>query len=148
MRVILIAPKCGANELWTGSGTLEFFRFALPSPGDISTLDFEYIESYVVLAEQQSCIPYMCGKSLIDSIKYFRPVRLRIFRPFPPFSSSFPRTGTPRARQIYTAFKKVKEKNSKRKELPETVYGLNTSKAHFIETIRCRKYCPFSPAKR
>lgn len=81
-----------------------FSLYALESRGYFNS-GLEYIESYVVLAEQQSRIPYMCGKSSIDSIKYFRPVWLRIFRPFsPPSSSSLPRIGAPRARQIYTAF--------------------------------------------
>lgn len=101
------------RERTLNSGTFEFFRFTLSSPGDISTPDRVHRELYVVLAVQQSRIPYMYGKSSVDSIKYFRPVWLRIFRPFPLPSSPPPRidegpSGAPNIHGV--SFKKVEEK--------------------------------------
>lgn len=114
------------RERTLNSGTSEFFR-SLSSPGDISIPDSSTSRViYVVLAEQQSRIPYMCGKSSVDSIKYLRPERLRIFRPFPPPSSPPPRIdeGPSGALNIHgVSFKKVETRNLKRRKLTGTVHG-------------------------
>lgn len=110
MRVILFAPKCGANERW--NFRVFFLRFTLSSPGD-----FNYglsSTSRVTSSWRNNSLAFrICGgKSSVDSIKYFRSVVSVFSGPFPPFSPP-PHALGPlgRAPNIYVSlFKKKKER--------------------------------------
>lgn len=93
-----------------------FSLYALESGGYFNSV-LEYIESYVVLAEQQSRIPYVWQKfRRFDQV--LSTGGFEFSGPYPP--SSLSRIGLPRARQIYVYGVSLFKKG---KKLTPDIYG-------------------------